>query len=352
MKINRFAYILFVVVLCIACKNEKKIEHAEVKDSSKQVDKGGFPKETPLSELKSTEFALTLENELSDSKNSIYAPAFLFAWQEIKDFYKSPINISPSNSLDFRLINTSETFQGTLSQDEYETHIDASDDAVSAEAYFKKSLPFAMKFHTQDETLVFKGDTVKTFGINFIDDLLLEYFEVLYYLDDDHFVVKLIPADTDSEIILAKGVALSGSFSDLYQNTNVYIQKGATDKQTKGKEWRYTFEKDDYLSIPVIGFNIGTHYSTLEDQSFSVGPKPHMILKAYQRTAFVLNESGAEIESYGHAVTDSIGAEPIEKPTPKNMVFDKPFVIFIKKKNSINPYFAMRVMNTELMEKK
>jgi len=353
MKINKLFLAGVLISMCIACIKESP--NSETKMSGKNVQMGDFPEEVLLSEVKGTEFALTLENKLSDSKNSIYAPAFLFAWQEIKNFYKSPIEVSDLNSQDFKLINESNTFKDALNKDEYETTVNEIPDGVEASAYFKKTLPFAVKFHPQQYPIIFGTSEIKSFGVNYPDDSLSEYFEILYYLDDEHFAIKLYPADTTSEIILAKGINLSGTFTELLANTNKWIGVGRKEKKVKEKAWRYKFEERDYVSIPVMKFNIGTNYSSLEGQTFTTDSKQkeHMILKAYQRTAFMLDEYGAVVESYADVVAvDSVGPAHVEVSTPKRMIFDKPFVIFIKKKDSSNPYFAMKVVNAELMEKK
>jgi len=43
--------------------------------------------------------------------------------------------------------------------------------------------------------------------------------------------------------------------------------------------------------------------------------------------------------------------EEIEKPKPKKMIFDKPFLILLKRKDAKNPYFGLWNTNTELMIK-
>ncbi|WP_018342703.1 hypothetical protein [Cytophaga aurantiaca] len=360
MKINTSVLGLLLIAVFSACEN--KIEQTNTEPELIAIDSLGpkknpisqeFPKEIPLKKVKSTEFILTLENKLSDSLNSIYSPTMLFAWQEIKNYYKTPIEISPENSLDFKLINRSNTFQNVLNKDEYETTVSFID-GIEVSAYFKKALPFVLPFHTQDEPLDFNRSKVRSFGLNYPDNELHDYFQILYYLDDDHFAIKLFPADTSSEIILAKGINISGTFSDLVVSTNNWIKKGDKEKNIKEKLWRYGFQNGDHLIIPAIKFNIGTNYPSLEGQSFTSGSTPHAIVKTYQQTAFIFDEYGAIIESEATITCDTtcVLPTPVEKPIPKQMIFDKPFVIFIKKKDSPNPYFAMKVMNAELMEKK
>jgi len=341
---NNSIIILFLILLCMTC--EEKSENNIEKKNIDSIFMAKISKEMSLDNLKSTEFILTLESKLSDSLNSIYTPSLLFAWQEIVEYFKSPIEVLSSNSIDFQLINRSNTFQNALNKDEYETTIKTSIDGIEATAYFKKILPFAAKFHSQNQPLDFRTHKVRSFGLNYPDFRLLDYFEILYYLDEDHFAVKMFPADTSSEIILAKGINVSGTFSDLLGSTNKWIKEGRAEKVVEGNKWKYSFQDEDYLSIPVIKFNVGTHYSSLEEQKFKVNSKSYDVIKAYQRTAFIFDEYGALVESFSSTACDT------SRPVPKKMIFDKPFVIFIKKKDITNPYFAMKVMNSELMEKK
>lgn len=78
-----------------------------------------------------------------------------------------------------------------------------------------------------------------------------------------------------------------------------------------------------------------------------------LVEMAYQRTAFLLNENGAEVES--EVAMDAEGGEDLEteeeKPLPKAMIFDKPFLVFLKRNDSQYPYFAMLVANSEVLKK-
>ena len=113
--------------------------------------------------------------------------------------------------------------------------------------------------------------------------------------------------------------------------------------------WKYEWGDKDILIIPTIQFNIEHNYTTLEKQQFSTNKRKLTIDKAWQRTAFILNENGAEIESESEMVAKD--EAPSEKVKPKNLLFDKPFFIMLKKKNSKNPYFGAWIANTELLSR-
>jgi serine protease inhibitor len=70
-----------------------------------------------------------------------------------------------------------------------------------------------------------------------------------------------------------------------------------------------------------------------------------------QQTAFMLDEYGAKIEGQATAAAAAAHETREDKPIPKEMLFNKPFLVILKRKDSPNPYFAMWVENTELMQK-
>ena len=85
---------------------------------------------------------------------------------------------------------------------------------------------------------------------------------------------------------------------------------------------------------------------------FEANTKTYEILKAWQRTAFKLDEAGAEVKSEAEVVC-VLGIEQEEetKPTPKKMIFDKPFFVMLRRADATNPYFCLYVANPELLVK-
>ena len=113
--------------------------------------------------------------------------------------------------------------------------------------------------------------------------------------------------------------------------------------------WRYEITREDIFAIPVIKFNIDTDYKRIQKQKFITKDNvSHEVVAAYQRTGFILNENGAVVESEAVAVADS-SAAVVALPKPKKMIFDKPFLIIVKRVDQKNPYFVMKVNNAELL---
>ena len=81
---------------------------------------------------------------------------------------------------------------------------------------------------------------------------------------------------------------------------------------------------------------------------------PYEIVVAYQRTALLLDEAGAEIESEAYMATEAAEAPPenVEEPQPKRLVFDRPFLLVMKRKEAEHSYFVAWIVNEELMKKR
>ena len=116
--------------------------------------------------------------------------------------------------------------------------------------------------------------------------------------------------------------------------------------------WRYSFLRGDKLAIPKLAFNIKSGIKALEGNFFNAGAVTYVIQEAIQHTAFILDENGAEVESESTMTATTSTSIPKEMPHPKNMIFNKPFLVVLKRKDSANPYFAAWIENSELMVKK
>ncbi len=145
---------------------------------------------------------------------------------------------------------------------------------------------------------------------------------------------------------------MNGSFENLISETERLIRIGKQESKTPKSDWKYTLNDGDLLAIPVLQFNIETNYENLEGQQFYCGKTTRTVRVAYQRTALKLNETGAEVESEAMSMTDSAGAFPNQLPKPKILTVDKPYCLFLaKRQDKLNPYLAVRILNAELMTK-
>ena len=311
-----------------------------------------LPEVTSLDNLKHTDFVATLENPIPENKNIIYAPAFLYAWDKIKEELKSPIILGSTNSLDFNLLIKSISHQSSLTDNEYSATAEIVDGVIIAKAFFNKTLPFETKLQVLDDPINFDTINVSAFGMYYYNEDAIKFTQILYYKDDNNFILRLVPKDKQHEIILVKGLEKYQTLKDAVKLTNDLVSQGKQEQTDTKLLWKYQIVHEDIFAIPTIKFNIATNYKNIEGQSFLTGDnKKHSVELAYQRTGFIFNENGAVVESEAVAVTDSASAEPIIAH-PKKMIFDRPFLIIIKRVDKINPYFVMKVENAELLTRK
>lgn len=332
-----FVPVILVAVLC-GCAGKDQNSWSEL------------PAVTQLAHLKQTDFVITMADPAENKKNIIYAPAFMMAWEKLKQQLKSEVVVRDNNSAQFKSMNSGKQHLNTLNDDEYtiDTEIDGAQ--ITVRAFFNKTLPFTTKLHTSDSLLRFSGTTVSSFGMLSYDADIAGMATILYYENDDHFILRLSPQDSNHEIILAKGV---GGFERLEEAARVVardIDLGKRQAAAAKNAWKYHLAEEDVFAIPVLKFNIETEYQSITGEKFVTrDQKPHHIIQAYQRTGFILNENGAVVESEAAVSADSGSAAP---PRPKLLLFDQPFLVMIKRVDASNPYFAMWVANTELMIRK
>jgi hypothetical protein len=303
-----------------------------------------LPEVTNLDNLNQTDFVITLENPISENKNIIYAPAFLYAWDKIKEELKFPIIPNNTNSPDFNLLNKSTSHQNSLTNKEYSATAEIIDGAIIARAFFNKTLPFETKLQVLEEPINFDTTKVSAFGMYYYNEDVIKFTQIIYYKDDNNFILKLTPKDKQHEIILVKGVDKYQTLKDAIKLSYDLIVEGKKEEANIKLLWKYQIAHEDIFAIPIVKFNIATQYKNIEGQFFSTSDnKKHSVDIAYQRTGFIFNENGA--------VVDSASARPIITH-PKKMIFDRPFLIIIKRVDKANPYFVMKVANAELLTRK
>lgn len=174
----------------------------------------------------------------------------------------------------------------------------------------------------------------------------------MYYQDDNNFVIKLLPKNIEHEIVLIKTEKKFSSIFALNTELNKLIKVGNSERKNEKLNWKYSIRNEDEVVIPKINFNIETNFRSLEGNYFNAKKQLYKVDQVWQRTAFLLDEVGAEIESEAE-IAVAAAAEETEKnfniPKPKKMYFDKPFFVLLKRKESHFPYFGAWLSNTELM---
>jgi hypothetical protein len=333
MKWNKLLlFALFIVALQTGCKPERQF--AVLKDSST---------------YKTTAFLTTIEHEIPTNKNAIYSASFLFAWQKVKKLVDVPYDAN-DNSTDLSKLNNSDAHIGTLRTSEYTATVEVNGGLITARAEFSKSLPFDLPLESYSNKLVFDNTKVASFGLYGSDKMRSEIVTILYYKDDNNFIIKLSPSDKKHEIILFKSEDTYLSMIELNKAIAEFTKTGNKEKDNIKLAWKYKLADEDIVVIPKFNFNVETNYMTLEGLKIKTHRDSFQIHTAWQRTAFILDELGAVIESQAEVVL-AVDADTEAKPKPKKLVFDKPFLIFLKRVDAENPYFGIWNANAALMVK-
>jgi hypothetical protein len=342
-----------ITALAFFNKGYKKNDLSESNTGKAENQNEEQPVPVPLQStdsLKHTEFILSPDNVVPAGKNIAYTPTLLLAWDEIEKELKSPVVLTTNNSPDFHLLYESMGYQNSLVAGEYKTETRIEKDQISARAFFEKSLPFEYPYLPARTPFLFMKTPVQAFGKPVGDFADTAKTKILYYQSDEKFIVSLIPKDSSQEIIVYKGVNPSFSFRKVIGETDSLIRTGMTEAKSARYKWKYILKEADELWIPDIQFNLYKNYSSLIDQEFTSGNRGFMITTAYQETAFSLNQRGAIVASgsmVAVAVADSGGVKSVEHP--KKLLMDKPFFLLLRNKKRGEPYFMLKVDNTEIL---
>ncbi|MCP9762439.1 hypothetical protein EGI31_05695 [Lacihabitans soyangensis] len=309
-----------------------------------------FSSSKDLSAYKKTDFIPTLENKISKDKNAIYCVSLLNAWNEIRKIINEPI-IVKNEFDDLTLLNNSKSFIGVLKQNEYSSSGQVDGDKIKVQAEFKNNLNFEHELNSFKDSLVFENTKVASFGTKGLDYMLWKVINISYYKNDDNFIVKLQPKNKEHEILLFKSSNNYNTMSEMYYELIRLTKLGMEEEKDEKQKWKYAISDEDLIVIPKFDFNIEHDFKTITGKTIIANKEPFYIEKAWQRIAFHLDEYGSRIETEAEfeAAAAALGGE--ERPKPKVMKFDKPFLLILKRTDAKNPYFSLWTSNSELMLK-
>lgn len=217
--------------------------------------------------------------------------------------------------------------------------IDFSDDkGITIYSTLNKEFEFINKFDKLSNSKFGEcKENVKYFGINNqSDELLNENVEVIYFdYSEENYAVKL-KTKSNEEVILYKGDT-SESFETLYDE----IIKA--EEEFDGKK---EFSEHDEIMIPYINLNAIIKYTELCNKVI-LGTEGNFIKNAVENVNFVLNETGVNLNSKT-VIQDTMMSSYIDT---RYFLFDNKFVLFLKEKECEKPYFAIKINDTEFLEK-
>ena len=350
--------------------------------------------------LEQTVIVPTLDTRMPPGKNVIWCSSFQVAWNHLRDdAIKAPVKVANAEEIADRL-NRAPQSEADLPEGSYyaaagfvgdgivetiqkemaqrfpsaakPTFEGLLPDAIVAYAYLTAGVKFTIPFFDSDETLKFQDSTgaetaVSAFGIRPEDEWayrkLREQVQVLYSLTGGVLFESMFETiEGYEEYVKSRGgVFVPPEFaidpckdSSPCQIVLARIERKPTlaetlaDLQVKVADWsqRSFFNRlsdSDVLLIPNTHWKIDHHFSKLEGADRLLrNPEfeGYWIERARQAIDFKLDRSGAELASEAEVIVES---------ARQCYRFDRPFLIYLKKRGAEHPFFVMWVDNAELL---
>lgn len=294
-------------------------------------------------------FNASYESTLDDNTiNNLWIGTLDLAWKELEEKLGRKIELDENIEIADEL-NASTFTKDMISADDYTIEVNRTQtNGYDINATLNKNLNFLYSFDnfSNDYNYTFGKDTnsteyIKYFGINNASkEELNNNVEVLFFNEisnnavNNDFAVKLKTKEGD-EIILYR----TDENKSFYEYYNDIISKS---KEFTGST---ILEDDDELLIPYVRVNGRIAYNELFGRTIK-NTDGMYISNVVQNVNFSLNESGANINSHSTMTTEYISVGS------RYFWFKDKFIIFMKEANSQRPYFALKVDNSDILEKK
>ncbi|MBN2293894.1 MAG: hypothetical protein JXM70_15810 [Pirellulales bacterium] len=328
-------------------------------------------------ELKATEIVPTLDTPIPQGKNAIWCASFLSAWKTLEDdIAKEPISLAgdpqivralneaadprphiPAESLYVAAGWNNEGITEQIKSDLAEKFPDKAPpvfpeialDSFVAYGYLEANAKFAIPYFQNREPLEFTDTTGKktklnSFGVRFEDEFAyreLRQQPGILFVDRKKnrrrpdCIVDLDRFSQPNQIILAL-IDPKPTLAETLASAENKI------KEAK-KEKIYGLGSSDVLLVPDMVWQITHRFIELEGIEFTnVKLKGQQIDHAQQDIQFCLDRSGIELKSEAKMYCESMETF---------YIFNRPFLLYMKKRDAEMPYFVMWVDNAELLNK-
>jgi hypothetical protein len=226
----------------------------------------------------------------------------------------------------------------------------ADEQAVVAYAYLEKSLPFAEAFDRLSETLVFHGKggdvEVNVWGVRRLgsqtnrERALKSQVTVLDYEGPNDFLVQLNTESAGDQLVLAK-VSPKESLAATLAWVIERARRSQPNSLSRG------FSSRESLVVPIISLGVSRRYEDLlRKRVRNAGFEGLFFDAARQCIRFRLDETGARLAS-----TAYLGVKSAASLQPREFIFDRPFLLYIRRTGSDHPYLVLWIENEEILQK-
>lgn len=349
-----------------------RVERRLPRDAETDFPEPVFPPRRDAEEFAATDVVTTLNVPHVVGRNRMYCSTLQLAWDQLRRPPDNRVHVSESSAIADALnqmpfpkeaLSERDSLQRVVRLNEIDrlrhelearfpnaqgpTTPNSNKNGFIVFTYLRKSFPFNAHFDVLQKPLMFpRGNSQavpsfgRTKGTSPSDDRLSQV-RVNSYRSDDDFVIELLSKNDRDRLVLAKVVPQES------------LQATVESVLSRSKSRESMLQDEDDLAIPCFAFNLLKAFPEISglrlpdfDSQFPDGPA--YINTAEQCLAFVLNERGAELESFAEiGVLGDDGSGP--EPKPRRFIFDQPFLILMMERDSVVPYFVLWVENTDLM---
>jgi hypothetical protein len=327
---------------------------------------GGVHLKTNADELKSTIVTPHLEQEIVPGSSVLWCNTFQLAWNELCDQTGGTVEMAAAPAM-VSVLNKKTADRSDLDPDSYVAMAGLASDGIYdkirkeldrkfkgqacpellnstpemlgvAYAYLSKELPFQWAFTRFHGRFVFEGEQVDAFGIGqFLkiqkDEVrMASQVAVLDHRNNDDLIIELATQSKDDRLILAK-VPPQKSLGETI---------AMVENRIAGAKPMPMHEAED-LVVPVLDFDVLKEYPELCNHPIVAAGKKFdgkSLASAKQSIRFRLDEKGAVLRS------ETVVAACMPE---RMLVFNKPFLILLSRREAKHPYFALWVGNAELL---
>ncbi len=370
---NRFSVV--VLLACLGCSPEPADEVARDRSAKQPSSTAKLQDQTAAAEqpnltaraedLKQTIVTPHLELEIPADTNVLWCSSFQLAWNELCDLAGGTVEMESPPAM-VAVLNKKTTTKADLDEESYvalaglasegiydriraelaakfpsqNDFLDALDSvpemAWVAVAFMFKEMPFDPEFNRHYKNLDFGGRRVDSFGIATGDDATMaDQVLVLDYRNNSDLIIELKTQAENDRLILAM-IPPEKTLGETIR---------AVEERIANVEPGSLQAMEDLL-VPVLDFDILREYSELYDRPIhgereNVGGTP--IVVGLQSIRFRLDERGSLLKSW------TTVAGGLLEESVRRFIFDKPFLILLRRRDAQHPFFALWVGNSELL---
>ena len=314
--------------------------------------------------IKSKPIPSTIEKIGNTNTNSIWIGTFQIAWNELinelgkkvefENYESDMVNNLNQQLFTKEMISSSDYYikvgkTNSFMKDEIENNLkskfkvmdysflnkinwnNSANDTYTIFSYINKKFEFKVPFDYLGEMYFNKDSSkmIKYFGINNAsNEELNQNVTVLFYNDNSYAVT--LETKEDEEVILYYDTEFKDSFEENYS-----VLKKKMEEYTESR----IFNENDELMVPYISINELINYDEVCGKY--IKDTNYYIINAVQNVNFELSETGGNMTSYA-GIVHSYNSGGINI---RYFYYRKPFILFLKEKNSPKPYLAIYIQN-------